>query len=145
MGVIHYQNLEIGVSLAAGNADASRQLDWLRELEIAAAPEWKAYPVSGGEYQVSVLRYWSCPGERLFPLAEAVAKPSWAARNRFRSDMERVFDHGKLFAYIRGDAHWLVSETTGTILLQGWELIDAAPKKREEYFGAIDRTLTRYT
>jgi hypothetical protein len=52
--------------------------------------------------------------------------------------MERLFDAGKRVAYIRGDAHWMISERTKTLLLRDWTLLEARPRDRDEYFESID-------
>lgn len=141
-GLIRCQNLAIGVSLPDDDTEHDQLLAWLRDLDIAAAPE-RALRVRGSGFEVHVTRYWICPGERLIPLDKFHGKLTAPARERFRRDMERLFDHGKMHAYIRGEAHWLVSETTGAIVLSSWELIPA--KKRDEYFEAIDRTLAKHS
>ncbi len=141
-GLHWWQNLVISVSDAGDEDDGFR---WLRELDISAAPEQVTFRARGGEYEIIILRYWICPGERLLPLAQANIKLSEAARHRFRSDMERLFDQGKLFPYIRGDAHWYVSDGTGAIVLWPWELKDARARDRDEYFEAMERTFARYT
>jgi hypothetical protein len=143
-GFIRCQNLEIGVSTNVDGAESAELFRWLRELDIAAAPELTSYPVGAGEYRVDVLRYWICPGERLIPLAQSHVKLSQGARDRFRRDMERLFEHGKMYPYIRGDAHWLVSAQSGAILLSGWLVKDSRPKDREEYFESIERTFARH-
>lgn len=117
---------------------------WLRQLEIAAAPE-TVRTYGFGDNCLVVRRYWACPGEKLIELHGSGLKLKEEARQRFVADMQRLFDHGKLYPYIRGDAHWLVSEKTGVVVLSPWLLADAEPKKWEDHFGAIERTFARYS
>lgn len=117
---------------------------FLKSLEISAAPETIAtFPF--GTTCIVVRRYWACPDERLVKLEDSPITLRSDAKTRFVGDMNRLFDHGKLYPYIRGDAHWLVSEKTGVIVLAPWLLIDASPRKREEHFESIERTFARHS
>jgi hypothetical protein len=116
----------------------------LKSLEISSAPETIAtFPC--GTMCIVVRNYWACPNERLIKLEDSGIPLRPDAKARFGGDMNRLFDHGKLYPYIRGDAHWLVSEKTGVIVLAPWLLIDASPRKREEHFESIERTFARHS
>lgn len=97
--------------MASTESDASNAMHaWMKRLDIAAAPE----VVTTYRFGVSCLavrRYWACPGEKLIKLSGSGLKLHEDARKRFAADMQRLFEHDKLYPYIRGDAHWLVSET----------------------------------
>lgn len=117
---------------------------WLRQLEITAAPE-TVRTYAFGDNCLVVRKYWACPDEKLIELHDSGLKLKEDARKRFVADMQRLFDHGKLYPYIRGDAHWLVSENTGAIVLSPWLLEDARPKDRARHFESIERTFARYS
>src|SRR6185369_6162698 len=74
-------------------------LAWVRPLEIAAAPEVTAVIPFASDGGVLVRRYWACPGERLLPALETTEPFREAARMRFRKDMEKLIEHGKLHPY----------------------------------------------
>lgn len=116
---------------------------WLEDLAIASAPR-TITTHRFGEQCIVVRGYWACPGERLLRLTDSDLVLRDTAKRRFAEDMGRLFDHGKAYPYIRGDAHWLVSETTGTIVLSPWLLSDADPVKRDEYLASIERTFARH-
>lgn len=142
--LMHAEGIDIETMKYAASEAENAMYAWLRSLSISAAPEVIATHRFGDSCLV-VRRYWACPGERLLKLSGSDLKLHEEARRRFAADMQRMFEQGKLYPYIRGDAHWLVSEKTGVIVLSPWLLIDAVPKKWEEHFGAIERTFTRYS
>lgn len=113
----------------------------LRPLDLAAAPELVALiPTTHGH--VLVRRYWACAGERVVPVEDSDAKFTAAARQRFRRDMEELAAHGLIHPYARGLRHWLIGETSGTIVLNSWLAVTAfTPRERDELFGWIDDLL----
>lgn len=142
--LLHADSIDIH-SVRCSSAEVDNVMfAWLRQLEIAAAPE-VVRTYAFGDNCIVVRRYWACPGEKLIELNGSGLKLKEDARTRFLADMQRLFDHGKLYPYIRGDAHWLVSEKTGVIVLSPWLLSDAEPKDREEHFESIERTFARYS
>ncbi|HET9622331.1 MAG TPA: hypothetical protein VFP84_13255 [Kofleriaceae bacterium] len=129
--------------------EESRILDWLRSLEIAAAPEVAAViPLRGNEC-VMITRYWACPGERLLiPHRDSDVGPPWpeAARTRFRDDMAKLAAHGKVHPYARGYAHMYLSDRTGTVLLNTWSVLKAGTaREQREFLESIDFQIQRRT
>jgi hypothetical protein len=137
---------EYDISLyTRAEADAEAEiLAWLRRLEIAAAPEVAAMIPFAHDECVFVRRYWACPGERLEP-ASATGEPfQEEARARFRKDMEKLVEHSKVHPYARGFAHMLVSETSGTILLTSWSMLQpGTPREQKDFLASIDAQLAR--
>ena len=123
---------------------AAAMYDWLKKLEVSSAPETIA-TFRFGETCLAIRRYWACPEEQLIKLAGSGIRLQEEAKRRFIGDMTRLFDHGKLYPYVRGDAHWLVSEKSGVIVLSPWLLTDSSPRKREDHFESIERTFARYS
>ncbi len=142
--LMHAEGIDIDALRSSESDGESAMYAWLKSLSISAAPEVVA-TYRFGQDCLMVRRYWACPGEKLIRLRDSGVTLNKEARERFVADMQRLFDHGKLYPYIRGDAHWLVSEKTGVIVLSPWLLADAEPKKWEDHFGAIERTFARYS
>lgn len=115
----------------------------IRTLEIAAAPEVAAIiPFEGGA--VFVRRYWACPGERLVPADSTTSPFALAARERFRRDMGKLAEHGKIHPYARGLGHVLVSGTSGTLLLNSWSVLQSGtPGERKNFLQSIELLLSR--
>ncbi|MEO7735407.1 MAG: hypothetical protein ABIY55_30925, partial [Kofleriaceae bacterium] len=107
---------DIAFNTLAEAAVELEMLAWLRSLDIAAAPEAVASIATGADGCVVVSRYWACPGERLEPAKPTGPPFGEDARRRFRHDMEKLAEQGKVHPYARGFAHMLVSETSGTLL-----------------------------
>jgi hypothetical protein len=119
-------------------------LRWIRPLEIAAAPEVAAVLEVDERYTLLVRRYWACPGEKRIPADDSTAPFAPAARDRYRRDMKKLADHGKVHPYARGLGHMLVSETTGTLLLNTWPVCkDGSEREREEFLQSIEFQLER--
>jgi hypothetical protein len=127
------------------NADAEAEiLAWLRKLDIAAAPEVAAVIPFERDDCVFVRRYWACPGERLAPASATGAAFPEAVQTRFRADMKKLVEHGKVHPYARGFTHMLVSETSETILLDSWSMLQAGtPREQNDFLASIDAQLAR--
>jgi len=96
--------------------DAER-LAWMKQLEISAAPELLAL-ISAGGYSVLVGRHWACTDEQLVPVDRKKHVLTPEAIRRFHRDMVVLSDHGMFHPFAgRGFAHWLIGETSGTIVL----------------------------
>jgi len=123
--------------------DAER-LRWLKQLDIAAAPELLALiPASG--HVVLVCRHWACNDEQMVPVADQTHLVTPEATRRFQRDMQVLADHGKFHAFAgRGLHHWFIGETSGTIVLSDWTVLRPLdPRDRAEVLGAVDRQLAR--
>lgn len=123
--------------------DAER-LRWLKQIDIAAAPELLALIPASGHF-VLVGRHWACADERVVPVDDHAHAVTLEASRRFRRDMEVLADHGKFHAFAgRGVHHWLLGETSGTIVLSDWTVLRPLdPRDRAEVLGAVDRQLAR--
>lgn len=140
--------LEYDIDISA-NTSANTEaeiLRWLRSLEIVAAPEVAATISFEGGDCVLVRRYWACPGERLLPARVTQGPFREAARMRFRKDMEKLVEHGKVHPYARGLSHMLVGETSGTLLLNAWAIFrSGTPHEQKELLETIDLLLATRT
>jgi len=122
--------------------DAER-LAWMKQLEISAAPELLAL-ISAGGYSVLVGRHWACTDEQLVPVDRKKHVLTPEAIRRFHRDMVVLSDHGMFHPFAgRGFAHWLIGETSGTIVLNSWSVLwPFEPRERAEMLSAVDRQLT---
>ena len=137
---------EIAVGVHTSIDVEAEILAWLRPLEIAAAPEIAAI-IPFRTNSVLVRRYWACPGERLL-VPEPTSKATWpeAARFRFRRDMGRLVEHGRVHPWARGFAHMYVSETSETILLNAWAVVKPGTSEEQaDFLESIDFQLERRT
>lgn len=118
----------------------------IRPLDIAAAPEVAALVPFANDDCVLVRRYWACPGERLQPARETTGPFHEAARRRFRNDMEKLLECGKVHPYARGLSHVLVSQNTGTLLLNRWIMVrTGTPREQKDFLETIDLLLATRT
>jgi hypothetical protein len=143
-GVRHVDGIDVEPMRSDEADTAAAMYDWLKELEVSSAPETIA-TFRFGETCLVIRRHWACVDERLIKLAGSGIRLQEDAKRRFGGDMTRLFEHGKLYPWIRGDAHWWVSEKTGVIVLSPWLLTNSSPRKREEHFESIERTFARYS
>jgi hypothetical protein len=121
-------------------------LAWLRPLEIVAAPEVAAVIPFANDDCVLTRRYWACPGERLLPAHETRGPFHAAARMRFRKDMEKLVEHGKVHPYARGLSHVLVSQGAGTLVLNRWNMVrTGTPREQKDLLESIDLQLATRT
>jgi hypothetical protein len=136
---------DIDLCAHASASEEAEILAWIRPFEIAAAPEVAALIPFENDGCVLIRRYWSCPGERLHPAHETTGPFHEAARTRFRKDMEKLVERGKVHPYARGLSHVLVSQQTGTLVLNRWILVrTGTPREQKELLESIDlQLLTR--
>ena len=106
-------------------------------LGLAVAPVVAGWFASNGS-EVLVRRYEVCPGEKLHRVAQdGTFRMTDAARQRFVADLERLADAGYMHAVsARLALHWLYSEQTRWIVLDGWAALKPL-KHREDLFESI--------
>jgi hypothetical protein len=139
---LHCFEYAIDVCSRESAEDEAAILAWIRPLEIVAAPEIEAVIPFADEDCVLVRRYWACPGERLLPARETRGPFHEATRMRFRKDMEKLMERGKLHPYARGLSHVLVSQETGTLLLNRWDMVRAGTsREQKDLLESIDMQL----
>lgn len=147
LSAIRWFEYEIDTSDRATADREAELLAWLRSLDIAAAPEVAAAIPFGANECVMVRRYWACPGERLV-IPDDIAGAPWpeAARTRFRQDMAKLADHGKIHPYARGFAHMYLSDRSGTIVLNTWPVLCSGnERERQDFLASIDFQLQQRT
>lgn len=88
--------------------------------------------------EVLVRSYEVCPGEKLRRVApDGTFRVTGAARQRFVADLERLADAGFMHAVsARLAMHWLYSEQTRWIVLDGWSALKPL-KHREDLFESV--------
>lgn len=118
--------------------------EWMRSLEIAAAPEVAALIPTSDRY-VLVGRYWACTEEKLLSVRSENVTFREAARKRFRRDMEVLAEHGKFHPYApRGFFHWFVGESSGTIVMDSWlALRPCSARERDQLLERLDELFAR--
>jgi hypothetical protein len=106
-------------------------------LRLAVAPVVAGWFTSNGG-EVLVRRYEICPGEQLHRVApDNTFRVTDAARQRFVADLERLADAGYMHAVsARAATHWLYSERTRWIILDGWTALKPL-KHRDDLFEAV--------
>jgi hypothetical protein len=99
-GAFHWLEYQITI----GNHDNARKeadiLRWLRPLEISAAPEAVALIALNESLSLLARCYWACPREKLIPADDWRDPFLPAARDRYRRDMKKLADHGKIQALL---------------------------------------------
>lgn len=134
---------DLGLKSRADADEESAILSSLRSLDIAAAPEVAAVIPFADDECVFVRRYWACPGERLLDPRTFRGRCSAAQCARYRTDMERLFAHGKAHPWARGFGHMYISEHTHTILLNAWPVLQArdAYDEKLEFLEYVERQI----
>jgi hypothetical protein len=97
----------------------------IEPLGLAAAPVVVATWADAHD-MVLVTRHPACAGEALEPVRDRPVTST--AKTRFRADVARLYEAGFDHPYIaRGLAHWRVSEITGTLVVDTWDVARARP------------------
>jgi hypothetical protein len=107
-------------------------------MEIAAAPEVAALlPLADGH--VLVVRYWSCPGERIIPL-NLNARIPVAAGARFQRDVRTLAALGVSHPMTMRSGAWSAGDKSGTIVLWPWTHLSTieSNEERDEMFAYVD-------
>jgi hypothetical protein len=122
----------------------SENLTWMRTLDIAAAPELLAL-IPARNLFVLVGQYWACTDEQLLEVDRTIDFTPEASA-RFYRDMVTLADQGKYQPYAgRGDAHWRIGATSGTIVLRSWTALSPLPPdERAAVLQRIDRKLAEH-
>ncbi len=121
----------------------AEKLQWLKQLEVSAAPEPLAL-IPADSHFVLVARYGACSDEQLVPVERKKHVLTPEAIRRFQRGMVALADHGMFHPFAgRGFAHWLIGETSGTIVLNSWSMLwPFEPRERAEMLSAVNRQLT---
>jgi len=121
----------------------AEKLTWMKQFDIAAAPELLAL-IPAREDFVLVGRYWACADEQLVPVDRQKHVFTPEASRRFQCDILTLADHGAFHPYAhRGVHHWLIGETSGTIVLNAWTaLSNLDPRERTLVLDRVNRQLT---
>jgi hypothetical protein len=116
-------------------------LEKIAGLGLSIAPAVAGWFI-GNSSEVLVTSYGVCPGERLHRVARDHSfKVADAARQRFLGDLERLADAGFMHAVCaRGAMHWLYSERTRWLVLDGWAALKPI-KHRGDVFESVRENL----
>ena len=117
--------------IAPGQADhleyVRSRLEMIRHLGLRIAPEFVSLTPSdpANRHAVLLARYTACSGEALRAAEEARRPFPAEALDSFAADVRTLAEHGFAHRFVRGWHHALVSETTGTIVMDDWGALSA--------------------
>ncbi len=118
---IRYREYAVRLTMSDYYSDEHAILASIRHLGIAIAPEPVALlPTARG--QVSIVRYWACPGEHFCRLDETEVVLRAEAIDRVRADIRALTGAGYVHPYARGTHHWWVADRSGTLVLERWRM-----------------------
>jgi hypothetical protein len=140
---IHYREYVVRTALGDDLGEEQALLARIRQLNIAAAPEPVAL-LPTVEGQVSIVRYWACPGEELRRLDETKVPLRPEAIERVRHDIRVLTDAGLFHPYARGTYHWWIADPSGTLVLERWGVArQGSDTERSELVESVESMLQR--
>jgi hypothetical protein len=131
------ENVSITTAMTGALQHERDSLASIESLGLAIAPVIAGWFVGDGS-EVLLRRYEVCPGEKLRRVAMDYSfTVTDVARQRFVADLGRLADAGYMHAAsARAATHWLYSERTRWIVLDGWAALKPL-KDRDEVFESV--------